>query len=79
MNKYIKPELSGGQEATIANNKLEPLRIGGGGTYSGDDYVDAATKFYKVNVTKNNKTEVKYLISSYDGSAYKEADDKKLN
>lgn len=79
MNKYIKPELSQGEEAAIEDKELLPLGIGGGGMYSGDEYVDAATKFYKVNVVKDNKTEVEYLISSYDGSVYREIDGKKLN
>lgn len=79
MDKYIKPELSQGEEIVIENNELEPLGIGGGGMYSGDEYVDAATKFYKVAVVKDNKAEVKYLISSYDGSVYREIDGKKLN
>lgn len=79
MDKYIKPELSQGEEIVIENNELVPLGIGGGGMYSGDEYVDAATKFYKVAVVKDNKAEVKYLISSYDGSVYREIDGKKLN
>lgn len=79
MNKYIKPELSQGEEAVIEDKELLPLGIGGGGIYSGDEYVDAATKFYKVNVVKDNDTEVKYLISSYDGSVYREVDGEKLN
>lgn len=78
MNKYIKPELSEGEDATLDKDFLN-IGIGGGGVYTGDEYIDQATKFYKVNVTKNNKTEVKYLISSYDGGVYKEADGKKLN
>lgn len=79
MNKYIKPELSQGEEVVIENNQLAPLGMGAGSVYSGNEYVDAATKFYKVAVVKDNKAEVKYLISSYDGSVYREIDGKKLN